>query len=259
MSATTYLRKTCIEFLSAVQFLTRIPMPSLPCEADSLARSVKFFPLVGALIGGGAALLQLFLSAHLPRLAAAFFVLLYSILITGGLHEDGMADAADGFGGGRSREQILLIMRDSRIGAYGGVALALSLTGRLILIASLPLPYARYYLIAAAVLARWTVLPLSHYLPPARTSTPGQTDGQGARIARLTSTGSLIAGTLFSFGITVLLLQTHSIAPILASIALASFTGLYYKRRIGGATGDCYGATLQLSELGVYLCGAWTL
>jgi adenosylcobinamide-GDP ribazoletransferase len=255
MNPMAQIRRTFAEFLAAVQFLTRIPMPSQPYEADSLARSVKFFPLVGLIVGGVAAFVHFLLAPHLPRLGAAFFVLLYLTLITGCLHEDGLADTADGFGGGRSREQVLLIMRDSRIGTYGGVALALSLIGRLVLIASIPLSQVPYYLLATTVLARWTVLPLSYFLSSART----QTDGQGARIARLTSTGTLIVGTAFSFGVAALLLKARAIAPILAIIALTWLTGFYYKRRIGGITGDCFGATIQIGELGIYLCGAWVL
>jgi adenosylcobinamide-GDP ribazoletransferase len=240
-----------------MQFLTRIPMPSRPYDADSLARSVKFFPLVGLLVGGSAALLHLLLAPHLSRFAAAFLVLLYSVLVTGGLHEDGLADVADGFGGGSSRDKILLILRDSRIGSYGGLALAFSLLGRVILIASLPLALVPCYLIAANVLCRWTVLPLSYFLSPARNPATSQADGQGARIARHTSTATLVGGTILSFAIATALLRTHSVGPILSVLTLAFFTGAYYKKRIGGVTGDCFGATIQLAEIGCYLCGAW--
>jgi adenosylcobinamide-GDP ribazoletransferase len=259
MSPAAYLRRSWSEFLSAVQFLTRIPVSSQPYEADSLARSVKFFPMVGIAVGVGAALLHLVLAPHLPRLVSAFLVLLYLALVTGCLHEDGLADTADGFGGGHNREQILLILRDSRIGSYGGVALVLSLIGRLVLIASLPLAQVPHYLIAAHILCRWTTLPLSYFLASARNSDSDHVDGQGARIACLTSTGTLIGGTVFSFVVVAFLLKIHATGPILSAIVLTSVAGLYYKRRIGGVTGDCFGATNQLSEIGVYLCGAWIL
>jgi adenosylcobinamide-GDP ribazoletransferase len=257
MNPSAYVRRAWSDFLSAVQFLTRIPVPSHLYETDSLARSVKFFPLVGMAVGAGAALLHLILAPHLPRLATAFLVLVYLVLVTGCLHEDGLADTADGFGGGANRNQILLILRDSRIGSYGGVAIALSLVGRLVLIASLPLAQVPYYLIAAHVLCRWTTLPLSYFLDSARSPDSLQTDGQGARIVRLTSTGTLIGGTVFSFVVVAFLLKTHATAPILSSIAWTTVTALYYNRHIGGVTGDCFGATNQLSEIGVYLCGAW--
>jgi len=258
MTLVAQINRTYSELLTALQFLTRIPVSSQPYEVDSLARSVKFFPVIGLIVGCGAAIVYFLLTPHFPRLVVALFVLIFFILITGCLHEDGLADSADGFGGGASREKILLIMRDSRIGAYGGVALILSLTGRLLLIASLPPKQAPYYLIATAILSRWTVLPLSYFLPSARSEVEQKSSGQGARIARITSTGTLVFGSAFCFPIAVILLKSRSIPAILTTIAFTGLTGLYYKRRIGGITGDCFGATIQLSELGIYLCGVWT-
>jgi adenosylcobinamide-GDP ribazoletransferase len=257
MRALAGVRTTWWDFLSAVQFLTRFPVPSPAYAVDSLARSVKFFPLVGLLVGGSAVLLHRLLVNHVSRLTDALLVLGYLVLVTGCLQEDALADVADGFGGGRDRDQILLILRDSRIGSYGAAALAFSIVGRVLLIAALPMTRYAAYLITAQVLARWTVLPLSCFLSAARRDTPGGVDGQGARIARLTSTSTLVGGTLFSFVVAGLLLRSRAIAPIVCAIALAFLTGVYYKRRIGGVTGDCFGATIQLTEIGVYLCGAW--
>ena len=168
MSSPANLRRVWTEFLCAIQFLTRVPVPSQPYEADALSRAVKFFPLVGLLIGASGALLHFLLAPHLPSLIVAVLILSYFVCITGCLHEDGLADAADGFGGGWSREQILIIMHDSRIGSYGAAALTLSLGARLLLISALPLAHVGQYLVAAHVLCRWTTLPLSYYLPPAR-------------------------------------------------------------------------------------------
>lgn len=259
MNRGSHLRRTMVGFLSAIQFLTWLPVPAQPYEPESLARSVKFFPVVGAIVGGGGALLHYLVAPHLHRMVAAFVVVLYLVCVTGGLHEDGLADAADGFGGGTSREKVLVILRDSRIGSFGGIALVLSLVGRLLLIASLPLQQVSYYLIAASVLSRWTPLPLSYFLSPARIDVAASVEGQGARIARLTSIASLVGGTIFSAVVAGLLLKTQSIAPLLATITISWFTASYYKRRIGGVTGDCFGATIQLTEITIYLCGAWIL
>ena len=257
MNPTTRLRDAWLDFLSALQFLTRIPMPSRSYKADSLARSVNFFSIVGLFVGGGAALLHFFLVPHLSRMATALIVVSYFVLVTGGLHEDGLADAADGFGGGVNHEKILLIMRDSRIGSYGGLALGFSLLGRMVLIASMPLQVVTYYLMVASLLSRWTVLPLSYFLSSARPSTTTEVSGLGARIASHTSTSAVLFGTVISFSIAAALLKTHAIVPILSATFLTWFTGAYYNRRIGGATGDCFGATIQLVEIGCYLCGAW--
>ena len=252
MSLVTHLKRSGGEMLSAIQFLTRVPLPSLAYEEDSLSRAVKFFPFVGALISGAAALLHLFVVRHFARLPSALIVLLFLVLITGCLHEDGLADAADGFGGGHNREKILLILRDSRIGSYGATALCFSLVGRLILISTLPLAHVGQYLVVANVLCRWTTLPLSYFLPAAR-----ENDGQGARVAQLTSRNSLLFATLFSFALAGYFLRWQAILPITAALLVTLLSARFYKLKIGGITGDCFGATNQLTEIAVYFCGAW--
>jgi adenosylcobinamide-GDP ribazoletransferase len=218
---------------------------------DGLARSVKFFPMVGLVIGSGAALLEKVLAPHLDRPASAVVVLLYLVLTTGCLHEDGLADVADSLGG-RNPEQRLAILRDSRIGAYGAAALVFSLLSRAVLLAGLQLEHFTAYLISAHVLCRWSTLPLSYYLPPARDS-----EGQGARIAKLTSASSLIIGSVFTFATVVVALRRAAIAPVLSAIAIPLLSSFFYMRKFGGITGDCFGATNQLTEIAVYLCGVW--
>lgn len=257
MSLPASVRKTWFEFLCATQFLTRMPAPSQPYKADSLSRSVKFFPIVGLLVGASAALLHLLLATHLSRLLTALFVVVWLVFVTGCLHEDGLADSADGFCGGWDRGQVLAIMRDSRIGSYGAAALTLSLLARLLLISSLPLAHVAQYLIAAHVLCRWTTLPLSFWLPPARNQNDDRIDGQGARVAQLTTRGTLTLSTLLTVAIVAVMLRSKAVIPILGSTAITFCSALYYKRRIGGVTGDCFGTTNQLTEIAVYLCGAW--
>jgi adenosylcobinamide-GDP ribazoletransferase len=213
--------------------------------------------VVWLLIGSAAALLHLLLAPHFPRLVAAVLVVTLLVLITGCFHEDGLADTADAFGGGWSREQVLVILKDSRIGSYGGTALALSLLARVVLLASLPLAHILQYLITAHVLCRWTTLPLSYYLAPARAQTDAAVASQGARIARLTTHGTLTAGSVFSLAVSVLALRSHAPAALAAALLVTVLSGLYYRRRLGGITGDCFGATNQLAEIAVYLTGAW--
>ncbi|MGB8534775.1 MAG: adenosylcobinamide-GDP ribazoletransferase [Acidobacteriaceae bacterium] len=245
-----------IDIAVAFQFLTRLPLPPVTFAPDGLARSVKFFPMVGLVIGSGAALLEKVLAPHLGRPASAVVVLLYLVLITGCLHEDGLADVADSLGG-RSPEQRLAILRDSRIGAYGAAALVFSLLSRAVLLAGLPLEHFTAYLISAHVLCRWSTLPLSYYLPPARES-EGQGAGLGARIAKLTSASSLIFGSAFTIVTVVVALRKAAIAPLLSAIAIPLLSSFFYVRKFGGITGDCFGATNQLTEIAVYLCGVWT-
>ena len=248
------VRQAWNDWLSAIQFLTRIPVPQPLYGEDTLARSVRYFPIVGLFVGALAALVNLVVRPHLPRLIAAVLVVSFLVAVTGCFHEDALADTFDGFGGGWTREQILNILKDSRIGSYGGAALALSLIARVTLLASLPAGEVTRYLIAAHVLCRWTTLPLSYCLAPARTDA-----SQGARIAKLTSRGSLVAGTLFMLAIVGGALGVHAIAPILLAAGITGVSGLYYKSRIQGVTGDCFGCTNQLAEMLVYLAGVWTL
>lgn len=252
MKLISALKRNGRELLSAIQFLTRVPLPSPAYQEDSLASAVKYFPVVGALIGGVAALLHVVVVRHLARAPAALVIVIFLVLITGCLHEDGLADAADGFGGGHGREKILIILRDSRIGSYGATAICLSLVARIVLISSMPLTHVAEYLIAANVLGRWTVLPLSYFLPSAR-----QGEGQGARVAKHTTRGSLIFGTVVSLTLVGLLLRGQAVAPIAVALLTTLLSARFYLRKIGGVTGDCFGATIQLSEVIVYFCGAW--
>ena len=228
--------------------------------ADLLAEMLEGSALVGYSLGGR---LALTLARRHPRAMAAIAVVGFLVGVTGCLHEDGLADAADGFGGGRSREQTLAIMRDSRIGSYGATALILSLSARWLLIASLPSAYAAQYLVAAHVLCRWTALPLGRWLDPARSGRgdhPGEKGaGQGARLARLTGFGALLGGSLAAIGIVAAVLRRRCAAPALSAVGVTLLTGMYYRRRIGGITGDCFGATSQIAEIAVYLCGVCTL
>jgi adenosylcobinamide-GDP ribazoletransferase len=240
-----------VDIAVAFQFLTRLPVPQVEWTPDGLARAVKFFPLVGLVVGSGAALVEKLLVAHLGRPVSAMAVLLYLVLITGCLHEDGLADVADSLGGA-STEQRLVILRDSRIGSYGAAALALSLLSRAVLLAELPLEHFTAYLVSAHVLCRWSMLPLSYYLPPARDN-----QGQGARIARLTSVGSLITGSIFTIATVIVVLRRAAITPVVSAMVVPLLSGFFYMRRFGGITGDCFGATSQLTEIAVYLCGVW--
>jgi adenosylcobinamide-GDP ribazoletransferase len=246
------MRRWFVDLLVAFQFLTRLPISVSSCQPDSLSRSTKFFPLVGLVVGLAASILQGVLAPHLNRTLVAVLILTFLVLITGGLHEDGLADAADAFGGGSSREKVLTILRDSRIGSFGALALILSILARFLLLSLLPLNRFTAFVVSAHVLCRWTALPLSYFLPPAQ-----ENDGQGARIARKISPSSLITGTVLTLGIVISLMRKEFWIPCLVAIFITAASGLYYFRRIGGITGDCFGATNQLTEIAIYFCGVW--
>lgn len=245
------------DLAAAFQFFTRLPVPGSrsadPISGGSISRSAKFFPLVGLVVGLGAAALHRVLSGHLSPALVAAIVLTYLVLITGGFHEDGLADAADGFGGGWTREKTLEIMRDSRIGSFGALALFLALLFRYVLLSNLPAKSFPAYVIAAHVLCRWTTLPLSFFMAPARP------DGQGASVAQRVSLFSFALGTALALAICAFLLRRALWLPLAAAAGVTFLSALYYRGQIGGVTGDCFGATNQIAEIAVYFCGVLAL
>ncbi|MGH8256105.1 MAG: adenosylcobinamide-GDP ribazoletransferase [Steroidobacteraceae bacterium] len=243
-------------FAIAVQFLTRIPVPGRLSGAAALPQAAPYFPLVGALLGLAAGGIDTALRPHLAPEAAAAAAVLFLVLATGALHEDGLADCADGFGGGaQSRERILAIMRDSRIGSFGAIAIAMSLLLRIVSIAALPARHALADMVCAETLGRWSVLPLGYLLPAARRDQ--DRSGQGAALARQLSPFAIILGTLIAVAVTAGLLGTAGWQPWTVCLGLTASSAVYFQRRIGGVTGDCFGAAIQVVAIGVYVCETW--
>ncbi len=246
------IRRSYADLCAAVQFLTRLPVPSYAFDDGTMGRATAWFPLVGLLVGALAAALAFALRSHLPPLMAASLLVLLLILLTGGLHDDALGDAADGFGGGRTPERILDIFKDSRVGSFGAIAICLSLVMRIVLLSALPQERFAVWLIAAQVLSRWTALPLGLALPAARPHT-----GQGARVAGQVSSASFVLGTAIALAIVLPLMRASSWRPAMAAVVVMLLSGAYYWRRLRGVTGDCFGATQQLTEIAIYLCGVW--
>lgn len=247
------MRSAANSFLIAVQFMTRLPVSrGVKYSPDALANSAVFFPAIGLLIGVGGAVLYSLLSPHSSRDVAVVLILVYLVTITGGLHEDALGDAADGFGGGRERDRVLAIMRDSRIGSFGTLAITLSLLARFVFLTNLAPGKFVGFLIAGQVLGRWTALPLAFFLPSARENEAGQ----GKLIARKITAISLASGTFLALAIVAIALRSAAVPASLIALLMAAISGFYYRRRIGGITGDCLGATNQLTEIAVYLIGA---
>jgi adenosylcobinamide-GDP ribazoletransferase len=233
--------------LAAFTFLTRLPLPGAAgVDAATLARSTVWFPLVGAVVGGVGALALEGAVRIWPPVVAAALSLLATVLLTGAFHEDALADAADGLGGGRDREHALEIMRDSRIGSYGAVALVLVLSARIGCLAALATSDRAIALVGAHALGRWSSLPLLGLLPYARPQ------GAGAPFAGTTG-ARVIVGTLLAAIFVALTLGPHAPAAGLVAIAITTLAAGYFRARLGGITGDCLGATNQVVELATYL------
>jgi adenosylcobinamide-GDP ribazoletransferase len=225
-------------------------MPRYAYDDQTMPRSAKFYPVVGLAVAALAYAAYWLLRGHANANVQAASVLAVLVIVTGGFHEEGLADVADGFGGGATPERVLEIMHDSRIGGYGAIALILSFLLRFALLTSLPFERFWPYLASAQILCRWSTLPLALLLPPAR---PGS---KGALLAGKVSKSTFAAGTLFALVLCVYLLRVHVFAPLLVCFLIVLLSAMYYRRRIRGITGDCFGATMQLVEIAVYFCGA---
>jgi adenosylcobinamide-GDP ribazoletransferase len=238
-------------FLTAAGFLTRFPVGS-PGVADAagVARSAGWFPLIGLLLGAIYSLAGAVLKNHLPGGVVAVLLVILDAVATGALHFDGLADTADGFGGGKSREDVLRIMRDHSIGSYGALALAVLVALKVAAYTALldRSNWMRASILTPA-LGRWSILLLTATLPYARPSTSAIA-GMGKR--------SLFWGTVT---ILVALVAGMSLRGWIAAAAVVAVTtvfGLYCGRRISGITGDTLGANLQLCESAALLAFLWT-
>jgi adenosylcobinamide-GDP ribazoletransferase len=245
------VRRQVNTFLAAVMFLTRLPVGRFHQFRDEdVASSTIYFPIVGALIGlaGGLALLA---SAVLPSFVAVLISMLVTICLTGGLHEDGLADSADGLIGGQDPRRRLEIMKDSRIGAYGALALWFSLTAKLISIQSL-LAVNLVTAIRASVighcLGRTATVALLTCLPYARLE-----DSKSSNFGNKVTLRQLALVLVVAVILSLSMLSVQGVFCLTAAVAITFACGLYFKDKIGGITGDCLGAANQLVELSAYL------
>jgi adenosylcobinamide-GDP ribazoletransferase len=235
-------------FLIAIQFLTRLPVPDkLQASEETLGNATKFFPLVGAMVGAGAALTFWLLQHLLPHSAAALFAIIFTAFITNAFHEDGLADTFDGCGGGWTKEQALEIMRDSRLGTYGALALIFLILGKFCFLSALAPGQVWRWLIVAHTASRWTVLPLCAWLPYARA------EGQGKLVAKQIGKADIFIGSMTFFGAVLLLPWQAALAALLVAGLVTLLSGLYFRARLSGVTGDCLGAANQLTEVSLYL------
>jgi adenosylcobinamide-GDP ribazoletransferase len=245
-----------------IRFHSRLPMPALPFETDphappDFSRAAGTVPFAGLVIGlPGAGVLLLASWLGLPAMMAAGLAVAMAALVTGAMHEDGLADSFDGLGAGGPPERRLAIMRDSRVGAFGVTALVLALLLRVAGLAGLlavagPLGSALIALAAAAVSRGLMLLPIA-ILPPARP------DGAASAVGRPTSRGltrAIIWGCAWAGALTAAAGAAYLEAAVGVACALA-FVGLmtwWTLRAIHGHTGDIAGACQQLAEIGFYL------
>jgi adenosylcobinamide-GDP ribazoletransferase len=241
---------------AAVVFLTRVPVGGFPFTAEEWRWSSAHFPLVGALLGLALGAIDRALSPA-GELAAAFLTLGIGLLATGAFHEDGLADTADALGGGTSREKVLMILKDSRVGSFGASALVLSIAARAALIARLG-PSTLWALPLAMAAARtgpvWQMVALP-YATASDASKSRDVTRAGAWQAVVATFWALsVSGTIVARGEI-----THARASVVFAVAsvVTVTTAWRYARRVGGVTGDFLGATEQLAEIAILTVLAW--
>ena len=241
---------------AAFAFFTRIPVGGFPYEDRELAWAPAHAPLVGGVLGAALGALDTYL-LPLGAFPAATLVVGVSMLLTGALHEDGLADTSDALGGGHDASKVFAILKDSRIGSFGAAAIAISVLARAALLGqlaqacfwALPLAWC-----AARVGPVWLMV-LLPYVTPAQTA-------KSESIVRANWRQAMVASAWF-FGAAALAIGQGWIAAPRAGLAAAAIavitilTGWRYHRRIGGLTGDFLGATEQLGEIATLAVLAW--
>ena len=232
-----------------LMFLTRIPVPGgLALSNPSLSNACRFFPVIGSLVGViGAIVLAAADQLGLPQGVSVLLAVAAMVMVTGGLHEDGLSDTADGLGGGSNKDRRLEIMKDSRVGAFGVIALVLIIGLKWAGLAALSIGPAALALVVGAVISRG-ILPLfMRYLPPAKD------DGLSANAGRpgFSQVAISLAITLVVAFIGLGFWLTIGVAIVVALVTGAM--SFWVKVKIGGQTGDVLGALQQLGEISVIL------
>jgi cobalamin 5'-phosphate synthase/cobalamin synthase len=239
--------------LLAWTLLTVVPTPRVAATRRSLAGSAAFFPLVGAALGALLGGLGLLVEPALPPGPAALLLLAAGALLTGGLHLDGLMDTADGVFGGRTRERRLEIMLDSRIGSYGALALGLALLGQYACLVELGGVERLLALVSALALGRW-VMALALAVFPA-----AQPSGLGAAYRVEGDPRPAVVATLLALAVVAATVAVAPTGPASAralaagglALAVALGVGGWMSRRLGGLTGDTYGALGVVTETAV--------
>lgn len=246
-------------FFTAVQFFTRIPVPAwVGHSAQQLDQSARYFPLVGVLVGALSAVVLWLGAQVLPLSLAVGLSMVASIYITGAFHEDGLSDFADGMGGGYTLEKTLAIMKDSRVGAYGVIALVLVLLLKYQALLTLgdlhALPLLAAALVAAHSVSRLLATSLmltQRYIreDDSARAKPAAQQISPVSFAIATFTGIVALGILYTVGAD----SSAIFAAIAAALLMRIYLAWRLQQRLGGYTGDCLGAVQQLSELAFYL------
>jgi adenosylcobinamide-GDP ribazoletransferase len=232
---------------ASITFLTLLPVGrALEFDGDDVARGAPLFPVAGALLGAVAGVVDWQLGGVAPALLTGVIVALLAIGATGALHIDGLADFADGFGG-RTPQERLRIMRDSRIGTYGACALGFDIAIRVAAYATMAGQAGQIWIVVSAgALSRAAGPPLaavSRYAQPA--------SGKGSPLRAMGAPGTVALTVALAAGITVAAVGARAAIAIPVAAISFAIVGRSSHRRLGGITGDTAGAAIELSELAI--------
>ncbi|WP_027393822.1 adenosylcobinamide-GDP ribazoletransferase [Aquimarina latercula] len=244
------MKKEIHIFFTALMFFTRIPCPKwVNHDPGYLRKSSKYFPLVGILIGGiGASIFYGF--SFLFSLEISLLLSMFStIYATGAFHEDGFADVCDGFGGGWTKEKILLIMKDSRLGTYGTIGILLLLAIKFSALREIAPVYIPLIIISGHSLSRFIATTLIFTHPYVRDTD----DSKAKPAAKSMSISMLMISAFFGIVPLVFFLNPLVFLTLIPMYLSKMFLAAKFKKWIGGQTGDCAGAVQQLSEVVFYL------
>jgi cobalamin 5'-phosphate synthase/cobalamin synthase len=231
-------------FLTALAFLTRFPVRHASRTPEAIGQSASVFPMIGALVGAAEVLVLWACRRVMPPTLTAIVIVLTGILLTGALHLDGLADMADGFGGGRTRDDVLRIMRDHQIGTYGAIALLMMLLLQISAIANLiERDVAARFLVVAPAASRWAMVLLARRLPYARPDA-----GLGRVLTDHVRDREVWTSTALVLAIATVLGRGSGVISLAITLAVTVGVGFACWRRIGGITGDTLGANAVLCE-----------
>lgn len=239
-------------FFAALRFFTRLPVPAWVGHSQAqLDQAARYFPLVGVIVGTLGALVTEVSALLLPVSLAILLGMVATLLVTGAFHEDGLADTIDGMGGGWGKAQVLTIMKDSRVGSYGAIGIGLALLTKYTALAEIEgafePPVLAFALVAAHGVSRFASTTLIHGLEYVREDETAKSKP----LARRLSFGGMACAGLFGL-LPCLLLGWYALVPLMLVALTTLLAARYFQRRIGGYTGDCLGATQQLTELAFY-------
>ncbi|MFN4228076.1 MAG: adenosylcobinamide-GDP ribazoletransferase [Candidatus Ratteibacteria bacterium] len=227
------------EIISAIRFLTIFPLGKT--DEESLKNSIIFFPFVGVLIGTLAYLFYFSVNKFFPNEISSFLLIVFLIILTGGIHLDGFIDTVDGFIGGKNKEEILKIMEDPKMGGFSAIFLFSLLFLKFLIIKNIS--DLKISLIISCLLSRYSVCYFSYF------SKPSKDYGLSKIFFESKKFSNFLVSTIFTFTILFLFLKLYSFILFCINILFFQILNFYFRKKIGGITGDIFGFNIEITEL----------